>query len=64
MGAINIPDTAEFVLDADDSIKFETQTNGDKLTIFAHLDRDVAAILAYLANCKGCPIHIELRKVV
>ena len=63
MATINIPDVAEFVLDSDDSIKFETQTNGDRITIYTHLNNEVAAIVAYLANCKGESIRIEMKKV-
>jgi len=63
MGTINISDIATFVLDEDDSIKLETQTNGDRITIKTHLDKDTVAAIAYLANCKGEPIRIRIKKV-
>lgn len=62
MGTINIPDVAEIVLDHDDSIKFETQTNGDKITIYTHLTKENSAILAYLANIKS-PVKVEFKVV-
>lgn len=62
MGTINIPDVAEFVLDEDDSIKLETQTNGDRITIYTHLTKETSAVIAYLANCKK-PVRIEMKAV-
>lgn len=59
---IEIPSVAEFILDTDDAIKFETQTNGDRITMYTHLDEETAATIAYLANRKdGLKISVEIK---
>lgn len=63
MGTINIPDTAEFVIAKDDSIRFEAQTNGDSIQIRTHVDSKTAATLAYLANSRGKLISVEMKMI-
>ena len=62
MPTIEIPDTCEFELIAEDSIKLETQTNGDRITLFAELTKEQAATLAYLANMVDDPIIVEIKQ--
>ena len=61
MGTIEIPDSCEFILDESDKIKLETQTNGDRVTIFPHLTAEQAASLAYFANLCDDPIKVEIK---
>lgn len=64
MATIQIPDVAEFILDTEDAVKFETQENGDRVTLYAHLDKTTAATIAWLANGKdGLKIHVEMKIV-
>ena len=58
---IEIPDSCEFTLDTPDALKVQTQTNGDTITMYPHLTKEQAAILAYLANVCDDPISVEIK---
>jgi len=57
-----IPDTAEFVITTEDSVQFNTRTNGDVIRISGvHLSADNAAALAYLINA-GVALKVEIKQ--
>ena len=58
----DIQDSAEFVITTEDSVTFNTKTNGDTIRISGvHLDADNAAALAYLVNA-GVALKIEIKE--
>ncbi len=62
MPPIEIPDTCEFDLGTD-KLKLETQTNGDRVIMFPHLDANQAATLAWLANGENhVTVEIKLKE--
>ena len=62
MVTINIPDKVEFELKTPDKIKIETQTNGDRVTMFPHFTQEQAASIAYLANQAEGTLVVEIKK--